>query len=323
MKQIKNTIIAQSIEELSQCLKGAKSVATVGFFDGVHLGHQDLLQRVRTEAGKMGAKSVVITFAEHPLTVVGGASRKKPLLLCDRRDKEMLLSQQGMDFILMLHFTPELAAITGKDFAQTLHDKCNTTALVMGYDNHFGSKRFSTQEETQAYIDSWAIPVIRHEALYKDDIKVSSSVIRSAVQSGDFAKAWSLLGRPYSVKGIVQHGSKIGRSLEYPTANIEIDPEHELVPAQGIFVSEVIVEGTRYGGMSYYGQRPTLGHDEKARMEVFLFDFSGDLYGKEVEILFYHYLRADIKFYSLDALAEQLRKDEIDSRAFLKNLHAE
>ncbi|MDO4790523.1 MAG: riboflavin biosynthesis protein RibF [Porphyromonas sp.] len=323
MKQIENTIITYSIEELSKCLNGAKSVATVGFFDGVHLGHQDLLQRLCSEARKIEAKSIIITFPEHPLTVVGGPSRKTPLLLCDKEDKEQLLARQGADFILMLTFTPELAATTGKDFAQMLHDELNTVALVMGYDNHFGSKRFKTEEETQAYVESWAIPVFRHSALYKDDIKVSSSVIRSAIKDGEFSKAWRLLGRPYSIKGTVLHGSKIGRRIKYPTANIEVDAEHQLVPAQGIFVSEVIVGDKRYGGMSYYGQRPTLGHDEKARMEVFLFDFSGDLYGKEVEILFYHYLRADIKFYSLDALAEQLKKDETDSRAFLEKLHAE
>lgn len=314
-----NTEIFGSLEEVGLYLGDRESVVTVGFFDGVHLGHQDLIASLKKTAKERGLASVLVTFTQHPLTVVGNPSIPAPKLLCSPRQKLRFLAETGVDVIVMIDFTMELAKLTGKEFSSLLKRACNASAIVMGYDNNLGSKRFKTKQETEDYIATWEIPVVRHRVLYKDHIEISSSVIRTAVRAGDFEIAESLLGRPYIILGRVGHGDKIGRTISYPTANITVNTDIYQVPASGIFVAEVLHRGQRYGAMAYYGVRPTVTDINEIRLEAYLFDFSGDLYGEEVEVAFLHYLREDMKFKTLSELAEQLRKDEQASRKYLKN----
>lgn len=197
-----------NIPSLEAALQGKKTVATVGFFDGVHRGHQELLQRLSMEAQKREALSLVVTFAEHPLRVLRKDPKQWPRRLCTPERKRELLLLQGVDILLELDFTPELAALSGKAFARMLKEHCGCQALIMGYDNKLGSKRFQSSEETEAYIRSWAIPVLRHHVLVEGDCIISSSVIRAAVGAANFSLATRLLGRPFSIESIVEHGQK-------------------------------------------------------------------------------------------------------------------
>jgi riboflavin kinase/FMN adenylyltransferase len=293
------------------------AIVTIGTFDGVHLGHRKILNRLKETSKEENGESVVITFWPHPRKVLQGADSLKLLLTLE--EKIELIASCGIDHLLLIPFTKEFSSTSSEEFVQKiLIEKIGTQKLVIGYDHKFGKNRegsFEYLKENEARLG------FQVEEIPREDIEhnaISSTSIREALAQNNVTKAATLLGRPYSVKGKVVEGDKLGRELGYPTANIEVTDSEKMLPADGIYTVQVKVGGELYGGMLSLGFNPTV--EGKGRsMEVHLFDFNKDIYGETIEVSFLKFLRFEAKFPNLEALINQLKEDELESRAFLKN----
>ena len=284
--------------------------ATIGFFDGVHRGHQYLISRLREEAAASGMQSMVITFDRHPREVLG--SNYQPRMLSTPEEKLFRLSQTGIDRCEVLSFTPELAALTAREFMQqVLKDKLNVAKLYIGYDNRFGHNREEGFDDYVRYGREMGIEVIHSDAFQLNKVNISSSVVRSFVSEGEVEFANRCLGYIYTVTGKVVGGVKEGRKMGFPTANIEPDDARKLIPAPGVYAVLVHVEGSgqQLQGMMNIGTRPTFG-ENKLSLETHILHFSEDIYGKLLTISFIKRLRAEQRFSSASELREQLILDE-------------
>ena len=285
-------------------------VATIGFFDGVHRGHQYLIRRLREEAELQGMQSMVITFDRHPREVLG--SNYQPRMLSTLDEKMERLKQTGVDRCVVLPFTRELAALSAREFMQqVLKRQLNVARLYMGYDNRFGHNREEGFDDYVRYGREIGIEVILNDAFTLNQIHISSSVVRSFVSEGEIELANQCLGYPYMVTGKVVDGVREGRKMGFPTANIEPDDAQKLIPAPGVYAVRVSVEGSRewLDGMMNIGTRPTFG-ENKLSLETHILHFSDDIYGKKLTVAFVKRLRAEQRFSSVAALREQLVKDE-------------
>lgn len=285
-------------------------VATIGFFDGVHRGHQYLIRRLREEAELQGMQSMVITFDRHPREVLG--SNYQPRMLSTLDEKMERLKQTGVDRCVVLPFTRELAALSAREFMQqVLKRQLNVARLYMGYDNRFGHNREEGFDDYVRYGREIGIEVVLNDAFTLNQIHISSSVVRSFVSEGEIELANQCLGYPYMVTGKVVDGVREGRKMGFPTANIEPDDAQKLIPAPGVYAVRVSVEGSRewLDGMMNIGTRPTFG-ENKLSLETHILHFSDDIYGKKLTVAFVKRLRAEQRFSSVAALREQLVKDE-------------
>lgn len=287
--------------------------ATIGFFDGVHRGHQYLVAQLRACAASMGLPSMLITFDRHPRQVLH--ADYVPKLLSTLDEKVELLWQTGVDEVRVLHFTPQMAAMDARSFMRdVLAGELHVAVLMMGYDHQFGHGG-GTFPQYQAWGAEAGIQVVRATGM--PGPKVSSSAIRRLVSSGDVAGAVRLLGRDYMIAGTVVGGHHVGRGLGFPTANIVL-PAGKMTPASGVYaVSVLLPGGERRGGMLCIGNRPTLHNGEDVTVEVNIFDFRGDLYNKEIRVEFVGRLRDERAFPSVDALRRQLAQDEFQARLLL------
>ena len=291
------------------------SVASIGFFDGVHRGHECLIRQVKEETLRRGARSLLVTFDHHPRSVF--APESSPALLTSATEKMALLRATGVDDIFVLHFDSSMAALTAKEFMQkVLHDRLDVTALVIGYDHHFGRPQGENFEDYAVYGREVGIDVVLAHELEEEH--VSSSAIRRALEAGDVAVATRLLGRPYTWTGRVVHGHGIGRRLGFPTANLDpVEPE-KLLPAKGAYAVRISGCGTELKGMLNIGLRPTLDNGNNLSVEAHLFDVDHDLYGQTLTLTFVERLRPEQRFDSEEALAEQLSRDEQAARQCLQ-----
>ena len=293
------------------------SVATIGFFDGVHRGHQFLIDEVKTEAAKAGLQSLVITFDRHPRQVL--QQSYQPQLLTTLDEKLRLLSLTGIDDIYVLHFTQEMAALTAKAFmSQILHDKLHVRKLVIGYDNRFGHNRAEGFDDYVRYGRDLGIEVIQAHPFEISGVKVSSSVVRAFLNGGEVEMAKRCLGRPFMLSGTVVSGFQEGRKIGFPTANLQT-AEGLLVPADGVYAVKVKVcdTGKWLPAMTNIGTRPTF-HGTARTLETHIFDFDRDIYGAPMTVGFIRRIRGERMFDGEQALAEQLRKDEQEIRKILK-----
>ena len=292
-------------------------VATIGFFDGVHRGHQCLVSQVCRLAHEHSCPSLVITFDKHPRQVLH--ADYIPQLLSTLTEKKALLMASGIDRLEVLPFTVELSRLTALQFMQqVLRDQLQVKTLVMGYDHRFGcgGGEFADYMEwgRQTGIDV----VLAHEL---DDVKVSSSRIRRFLAEGDVRQANMLLGYPYALQGVVMSGHQVGRHIGFPTANLKVQ-EDKLLPALGVYAVRVRVEDeASYDGMLCIGHRPTLNNGDELSVEANLFDFSGDLYGKKVKLMLVDRLRDEQSFPSVQALQQQLEQDAAHARRALNIDH--
>ena len=280
-------------------------VATIGFFDGVHLGHNYLLEQLKSEAQQRNMQSVVVTFANHPRLFFDPNCGLKQLTLSD--EKVTLLKQKGVDEVVMLQFDEHLSKLTSREFMQLLVDKHGVKLLLMGYDHRFGSDRGISFDAYIEYGRQLGLEVKRCDGFCESEVMVSSSKVRRALDLWDIPLANKLLGYKYFLKGGVVEGQKIGRQIGFPTANLEVDPL-KLIPSDGVYVVDVEVEGVEYRGVLNIGTRPTVSGDQRT-VEVHIIGFTGNLYGKEVELRFLKFLRHEQRFSSLEDLREQIRKD--------------
>ena len=281
-------------------------VATIGFFDGVHLGHNYLLEQLKTVAQQRGMQSVVVTFANHPRLFFDPNCALKQLTLSD--EKVNLLKQKGVDEVVMLQFDDKLSKLTSREFMQLLVENYGVKVLLMGYDHRFGSDRGTSFDEYIAYGKQLGLEIKRCDGFSESEVMVSSSKVRRALELWDIPLANKFLGYKYFVKGRVVEGQKIGRQIGFPTANLQVD-SLKLIPSDGVYVVEVSVRGKEYRGVLNIGTRPTVSGDKRT-IEVHIIGYEGvELYGEELELRFLRFLRHEQRFSSLEDLREQIRKD--------------
>lgn len=297
------------------------AVVTSGTFDGVHVGHQKILNRLKEIAARINGETIVITFWPHPRYVLKPGTTPH-LLLNTFEEKAELLKEQGIQHLLRIPFTKEFSQITSQEFIENiLVNRIGTKKLVIGYDHRFGKNREGSFEQLSANAGSYGFEVEEIPRQDVDNIGVSSSRIRAALEEGDIDTATHFLGRPYSLTGRVVKGDKLGRVLGYPTANIDIDSNDKLVPAHGIYAVTIEHESERLKGMLYIGNRPTVDGTKMA-IEVNIFDFDKDVYGENLKVNLVATIRKDAKFEDLETLKKQMQADKVHALQALsaKNL---
>ncbi|MAE84305.1 MAG: riboflavin biosynthesis protein RibF [Flammeovirgaceae bacterium] len=298
------------VEDLKDFVPPHYSVVTSGTFDGVHFGHQKILKKIIQIAKEKGGKSVVLTFWPHPRFVLQqGKSDLK--LLTTFEEKTQLLDQIGIDYLVKIPFTKEFSELSSDEFIrQVLVEKLNTQKLVIGYDHRFGKNREGGFDYLMEHSQDYGFEI---EEIPRQDIEhvgVSSTKIREALSVGEIHIANEFLEREYCISGFVKDGDRIGRSIGFPTANLDIPESYKLIPADGAYAVRVEVDGECYQGMLNIGQRPTVSGQER-RIEVNIFDFNQDIYNHRVKVAFVRLLRKEQKFSSIEELKEQLNKDRL------------
>jgi riboflavin kinase/FMN adenylyltransferase len=284
--------------------------ATIGFFDGVHRGHRFLLSQLKRLAEERSMPSAVITFPVHPRVVLHAGFQPELLNTCE--EKIELLSRTGIDYCLVLNFNRSLAKMSAHDFIKEfLCKKMNVGALLTGYDHRFGHLRSDGFDKYLEYGAECGMEVVKAPSFTDGDVIISSSKIRNLLHAGDAAGANALLGYGYTLKGQVIEGNRIGYTIGFPTANIDVADGHKLIPASGSYAARIVVDDVKYNGMLYVGTRPTLNQESvTARIEVNIFDFCRNIYNKQITVEFIDYIRKDKKFSSLDELKKQLETDK-------------
>ncbi|MGQ1890184.1 bifunctional riboflavin kinase/FAD synthetase [Thermophagus sp. OGC60D27] len=293
-------------------------VVAMGMFDGVHQGHLALLELLKQKARQMDGESVVLTFWPHPRIVLAQDSGELKLLTT-LEEKTRFLAEAGIDHIVVLPFTKELAALTAEAFiSQYLLDKIRMKHLIVGYNHRFGHDGID-KNQLQPLSEQYHFTYDIFGPTMVEGVKPSSTVIRKMITDGDVGEASILLGRHYSLKGRIVGGRKLGRKIGYPTANVEIDDPLKLVPHDGVYACRVHLLGRDYGGMINIGERPTIdGSSGQRSLEVHIFDFNSNVYSEEIIVEFIKRTRPEIKFPNLNSLKERLKKDEIEVRNILK-----
>ncbi|MDX1903747.1 MAG: bifunctional riboflavin kinase/FAD synthetase [Thermonemataceae bacterium] len=283
-------------------------VLSSGSFDGIHLGHQQILKRLVQIAKENKGQSVIITFFPHPRLFFG----QEVSLLNTLEEKIILLDKIGIDYLLILPFDKELANYTAEEFIQKIYiETTHTKKLVIGYDHHFGKGREGNFTFLAKNITQYPFQIEEIPAKDIDNIAISSTKIRKALLSGDTKTACLYLGRPYSLKGKVIQGDKLGRKLGFPTANLEIAEAYKLIPKEGVYAVEVFWKTNKYEGMLHIGRRPTLQKQNDLRIEVHLLNFEQEIYDEYLELHFIDFIRENIKFENLEQLTQQLAEDKI------------
>jgi riboflavin kinase / FMN adenylyltransferase len=291
------------------------TVVTVGSFDGVHLGHQAVLKEIARRAEAADRESVLVTFEPHPLEVVN--PQAAPPLLTTGAERREVLAQTPLDLAYFLRFDRQVAAMSPEEFVRgVLLERCGMRELVIGHDHGFGRGRSGDVETLRQLGAVYGFDVDVVPPVDFGDQHVSSSRVRRAVAGGDLASAARMLGRPYTVSGVVGHGAGRGRQLGVPTVNLTEVPHQKLLPPDGIYAVEVEWPGGRVGGMMHQGPRPTFADGRRA-LEAHLFDFEGDLYGRWVRITWVKRLRDVEHFVSVEGLKQQMERDRVDSLAAL------
>jgi riboflavin kinase/FMN adenylyltransferase len=292
------------------------AVVTSGTFDGVHFGHQKILQRVLEIAERIDGETVLITFWPHPRLVLFPEEHKLRLL-STFEEKAKLLRELGIDHLISIPFTKEFSELSSQEFIENvLVNKIKCKKLVIGYDHRFGKNREGSFEYLQANHLKFGFELEEIPRQDVDDIGISSTKIRKALEAGDVTMALNYLGRPYELNGLVIKGQQIGRSIGFPTANIHIPNDYKLVPRDGVYAVQAAVNGNLYKAMLNIGNRPTVDGSKKT-VEAHLFDFQGDLYDMQITIYFKAFLREERKFDGLEELKAQLKLDQVTAKKLL------
>lgn len=292
-------------------------VVTAGTFDGVHIGHRKIINRLNELSTIIHGESVVLTFEPHPRLVIFPDDNQLKLLNT-LEEKIKLLESVGVQHLIVIPFTRDFSRLSAKEYVQTiLIDKLHLRKLVIGYDHQFGRNREGSIEELKKMAPELNFEVEEIPPQDIDAVKVSSTKIREALKNGDIYQANTFLTYPYNIKGIVVHGNKRGREIGFPTANLSVTDHLKLVPADGVYAVKVELNNKFYDGMLNIGFRPTL--DGKSHeIEVHIFDFNEEIYSKELKVQFISKIRQEFKFNNIDELSEQLIKDAIMAKQLLE-----
>lgn len=304
-------------KNFSEYEKVANAIVTIGTFDGVHLGHQAILKDMVKTAREIGGETVVITFYPHPRQVLNIDSSHLRFI-STQEDKVKRLEDLGVDNLIVVDFTKEFSRTSSESFIRDyVIEKIAPVKIVIGYDHHFGKNRMGDFTLLYELSRQYRFKIQRVQAQDVENVTVSSTKIRLSLQQGDVEHANMLLGYQYSYSGKVISGRKIGREIGYPTANLDVDRGYRLIETSGVYATYVDLEGKEYKSMTYIGKRPTIDDSLEDTIEVYLMDFDGDLYGKEVKVRFVKRMRGEMNFDSLDMLRQQLVADEKNVREIL------
>ncbi len=292
-----------------------QSVVTIGTFDGVHLGHKAILKRLVETAKKENLDSVVLTFFPHPRMVLQQDVELK--LINTIEERTQLLEQTGLDHLVIHPFTHAFSRLTALEYVRDiLVNSLKAKKIIIGYDHRFGRNRTANIENLKEFGHTYDFEVEEISAKEIDDVAISSTKIRKALDAGDIETANSYLGYNFMITGEVVRGKAIGRTINYPTANLKLKEKYKLVPKNGVYVIQSSLSGKRFFGITSIGTNPTVGGMEKT-IETYYMDFEGDLYGKEITIEFLKFIREEEKFDSIETLRQEIIKDEIFAKEFL------
>jgi riboflavin kinase/FMN adenylyltransferase len=296
-------------------------VVTIGIFDGVHLGHAQILERLKKIAAETGGETVVVTLWPHPLLVLG----KKPndiQLLSTLDEKINLIGKHGIDNLIILPFTRDFANVSYRSFIQNyLISRIRSKYIIVGYNHHFGKDRKGGFEQLKAMAEGSKFFVERQNPVMIENRLVSSSAIRQLISEGDVSLAGKLLGYHYSVEGRVVKGKEIGKRLGFPTANISVNDENKLIPVTGVYAVKVEVDNKYYNGMMNIGIRPTIAEQvHNLTIEVHILHFNSDIYGRDIRLHFIERIRNEKKFRNTDELVDQLKCDKAKTNRIFRSL---
>ncbi len=295
-------------KSLSEVEKNKDTVLTLGTFDGIHLGHKKIIKSVIEKASQIRGRSFLITFDPHPRTIV---SKSGVRLLNTLTEKLEILDHLGVENILVINFTKEFSQIESEAFIKDyIVDRIGITEMVIGYDHHFGKGRGGDEGTLREFGTKYDFGVTKVDAVYVNNISVSSTKIRNALVNGDVQLASSLLGGYYSFTGSVIKGDGRGRTMGFPTANIKLDDESKLLPAIGIYAVEIFTGGKKYYGLLSIGRRPTFYIDGLVTTEVFILDFDSEIYGNQITVNMVERIRGEEKFSSKEALIAKMNEDK-------------
>ncbi|MBJ7880898.1 bifunctional riboflavin kinase/FAD synthetase [Gelidibacter salicanalis] len=291
------------------------SVVTIGTFDGVHIGHQKIIKKLTTRAAEQNLISVVLTFFPHPRMVLQHNANIK--LLNTIAERKEILSALGLDYIFVQEFTMAFAEMSAREFVKNvLVDQLNVKHVIIGYDHHFGKNRAANIDDLRVFGSEFGFQVEEISAQDVDDVAVSSTKIRNALNSGDILTATAFLGYDYYINGTVVRGKGFGKKMEFPTANIRVDEAYKLIPKNGVYIISSMYRDKIIYGMMNIGMNPTFDGNKKT-IEAHFFDFNEDLYGQKIRISFLDRLRDERKFESVDALIAQLRQDRTNAQQII------
>ena len=315
MQQTNNRFV-KVYNNISEFSPVPDATVTIGTFDGVHKGHNKILNRLKEAAREMNGESVLLTFYPHPRMVLQPDVRVE--MLNSQREKIKLLREAGIQHLIIHPFTIDFSRTESATFVRDiLVNQIKTKKLVIGYDHHFGKNREGSFEYLRELAHVYEFEVEEISALDIDDVNVSSTKIRRALKAGKPKQAGEYLGYNYEVTGKVVEGKKLGRTLGFPTANIKPEADEKLIPANGVYAIKAHVNNqTRYG-MLNIGEKPTVSNAHEITIEAHLFDFNEDLYGRDLTLSFLKRVRDEIKFESPEQLAQQLKADHEAVKAML------
>lgn len=302
---------------ISEFTTEAKTLVTIGTFDGVHFGHQQILKKLILEAKTAGKKSVLLTFFPHPRMVLQKDASLELINTIDER--ALLLEKTGLDYLIIHPFSKAFSRMTALEFVRdVLVNQFNISKLIIGYDHHFGKNREGNIVQLSEYSHLYNFTVEEIPAQDIDEVSVSSTKIRKALALGNLKTANNYLGYEFMINGKVVNGKQLGGQIGYPTANIHVAETYKLIPKTGVYVVKSIINNETIFGMMNIGNRPTFDGNHQT-IEVHFFDFNQDLYGQYLTIALVYFLRDEQKFETINKLINQLKKDEKTSRAYLKN----
>jgi len=297
------------------------AVVTIGTFDGVHIGHKKIINRLVNTGKQAHLKSVILTFFPHPRMVLQKDSNIKLINTIDER--RVILDALGLDYLLIKKFTHDFSRLSAEDFVkQILVEKLNAKKVIIGYDHRFGRNRNADINNLKTYGETFGFEVEEISAQDIDEVAVSSTKIRKALDEGDIEKANAFLGYHFMLTGKVKKGRGLGKELGFPTANIEIEENYKIIPKQGSYIVSSIINGAKIYGMMNIGMNPTV-NGSKQTIEVHFFNFENDIYESVLKIDLLHRIREEEKFESVEALKNQLAKDKEAALLFISRQNAE
>ena len=288
------------------------SVITIGTFDGVHVGHQQIIHRLVDTARKNDLQALVLTFFPHPRMVIQNDANIKLINTIDEKAKQ--LEQLGVDHLVVKEFTKSFSRLTALEYVRDiLVNKLKVKHIIVGYDHHFGRNRTANINELKEFGSFYDFEVTEIEPQEVDDVAGSSTKIRSAILKGNIPTANKFLGYNFMLTGTVIKGKGLGKTLDFPTANIQIEAAYKLIPKHGVYVVKSQIKGVEVFGMMNIGKNPTVSEGNQTKIEVHFFDFNANLYGAVLKIELLDHLRSEIKFPNIEALKLQLEKDKADA----------
>lgn len=306
-----------TLHNISEFQKGEKTFVTIGTFDGVHFGHQRILEKLVSDAKRAGKKSILLTFFPHPRMVLQKDSSLE--LINTIEERKNLLAKTGLDYLIIHPFSKEFSRLTALAFVRDiLVNQFNVSKLCIGYDHHFGKNREGNITQLQEYSKLYDFDIEEIPAQDIDDVSVSSTKIRKALAEGNVKTANTYLGYPFMLNGNVVNGKQLGGKIGFPTANIDVEEAYKLIPKTGVYVIRSTIKDEIIYGMMNIGKRPTVDGKHQT-IEVHFFDFNQDLYEQSLTVELLYFLRDEHKFDSVEHLISQLQKDEIQARDFIAN----